>query len=190
MTPGASFTVEVDDREIREALDAILARMEDTRPFLQDIGQLLMNSVQENFRREQAPDGTPWTPLRPGTIKDRLRARRSAKGILRRSGMLYGSIAWQLEGDGVRVGASTAYAAIHQFGGSIDRKARSGTVWHGRLRKGVAGRRFAKKTNKTSTATPVQIGAHTITMPARPFLGVSPTDERRILEAAERWLSL
>lgn len=188
MSTGASFTVEFEDQELRDALAALVARMEDTRPFLKDVGQLLMNSVQENFRREQAPDGTAWTPLSSATIRSRMRSRRSSKGILRRSGMLYGSIAWQLEGDEVRVGASTAYAAIHQFGGTIERKARTGTVWHGRLRKGVAGRRFAKKTNKTSTATPVSIGAHKIIMPARPYLGVSAADERDILDAAERWL--
>lgn len=68
--------------------------------------------------------------------------------------------------------------------------ARQGKIFRRRLKDGTLGRRFAKRKNKSSVATDVKIGAHLITIPARPFLGLSATDGIDIIDLAQRWLGL
>lgn len=62
----------------------------------------------------------------------------------------------------------TPHAAIHQFGGTINRPARVGKVFN------------HKKAS---------VRAYTIIIPARPFLGLSEDDRIAIIELADEWLS-
>lgn len=187
---GFSIRIEIDEEEARRNLNELLARMSNPRPFYEAAGNILVRSVGENFQRQSAPDGTPWMPLRPATIRARHRRGRSAIAILRETGILAGSIFHQVDDDGVRVGSPVEYAAIHQFGGTIDMPARAGKIYRRQFADGSFGRRFAKRKNKTSVATEVAIGAHQITIPARPFLGIGPDDETDIIAAARRWLAI
>jgi len=187
---GFTIQIEITESEARANLDGLLDRMDNPRPFYQAAGDLLVGSVGENFRREGAPDGTAWTPLRPATIKARQRRGRSALAILRETGILAGSIFHEVADDGVRIGSPVKYAAIHQFGGTIDMPARSGKIYRTQNKDGSIGRRFAKRKNKTTVATDVSVGAHQIRIPARPFLGISPNDEADLIEIARRWLEI
>lgn len=187
---GFSIRIDIDAEEARANLDALLDRMADPAPFYREVGNLLVGSVGENFRRQQTPQGVPWQPLRPATIRARQRRGRSALAILRETGVLAGSISFEVAPDGVRIGSPVRYAAIHQFGGTIDRAPRTGRIYRRQFSDGSFGRRFAKKENKTTVATKVAIGAHRIRIPARPFLGVSDQDETDIIELARRWLEL
>lgn len=186
---GFNIQVEIDAGDARDNLDALIGRLGQPRSFYQAIGNHMVASTGENFLAETTPDGTPWTPLKPATIKARQRRGRSGLGILRERGRLKGSISFQLEEGGVRIGSPVAYAAIHQFGGTIERLARQGSIFRRQNKDGSFGRRFAKRKNKTSVATAVSIGAHQITIPARPFLGVGPGDVDDILRLAEQWLT-
>ena len=51
----------------------------------------------------------------------------------------------------------------------------------------MVGRRFARRADG-GEGREVAIKAHKITIPARPFLGVSKEDEEDIFDMAERWL--
>lgn len=99
--------------------------------------------------------------------------------ILTLRGHLRSGIRYQVQGPlSVQVGTNTKYAAIHQFGGTIDRPARPAT---GRYRS-VAGRTiFAKKRNVT-------VPAHKIQIPPRPFLGVSAEDSTEIQRIISDWV--
>ena len=96
----------------------------------------------------------------------------------------------RVDDEGAIIGSKVEYAAIHQFGGTIDMPARAGTIFRRRFADGSLGRRFAKRKNKTSVGTEVAIGAYRITIPARPFLGVSRNDEADIFALAHRWLAI
>lgn len=187
---GFSIRIEINIEEARANLNALLERMSNPRPFYLAVGNLLVGSVGENFRRETGPDGTPWAPLSAATIKARQRRGKSAIAILRETGVLAGSIASEVADDGVRVGAVPAYAAIHQFGGTIDMPARTSKIYRRQNKDGSFGRRFAKRKNKTTVATDVEIGAHQIKIPARPYLGISETDKTDIIALARRWLEI
>ena len=189
---GVSFTVEVDDLATGQELRALIDRMENRQPFLQAVGHGLVNSTQKRFDRGIAPDGAAWKVLAAATIRQRTRKGLTPIKILLARGKLRGSIINQVEGDGVLVGASAAgdqkdYARIHQLGGTISKPARTGKIYRMKDENGQVGRRFASK-DTANHVTDVSIPAHTITIPARPYLGVSAEDEKWILEDAEDWL--
>lgn len=187
---GITIQIQLNSEEARRNLSALVERLSDPRPFYKKVGEIFESSVIDRFQTETAPDGTPWTPLRPSTLASRLRRKKSGQGILRDSGALRMAISHQVEEGGVRVGVASGikYAAIHQFGGTINMPARTGKIFRRQFADGSFGRRFAKRENKTSVATGVRIGAHRITIPARPFLGVSPQDEADIIDLARGWL--
>lgn len=173
-----SIELELNTAETQARLLALIERMDNRRRFFADVGQLLVDSTHERFRSQTGPDGKPWTPLRPNTIKAREKRGRSAIRILSERGLLSGSINYRTTNDSVSIGAVPEYAAIHQLGGTINKAA--GTRW-------MAGRRFARRADAPD-GRDVAIKAHTITIPARPYLGISKEDEEDIFDATERWL--
>lgn len=94
-------------------------RLDNNQPLLQDIGEALVQDIRLNFIRESEPDGTPWKPLDPGTLNEKLSLGFPAD-ILRRTGALFKAIDFMLEGDN-KVVAGPAIERddllIHNFGG-------------------------------------------------------------------------
>lgn len=185
---GISLKAELDATEAQAKLRAMIGLMGRKRPFFEDVGNLLVASIGRRFRAERAPDGTPWAPLKPATIKARMKRRRSKISILRETGRLAGSINYKAGDDEVRVGSPDERAAIHQLGGIIEMPARVAKIYRRKAKDGAVGRRFVKK-KKANVVTDVSITAHRITIPARPFLGISAEDQADIMAAAERWLA-
>lgn len=149
------LTVEIRDISARQGLTRLKDGLGHPRPLLQGVGEFLKTDAQERIRAGgPAPDGTAWKPLQPLTL-----ALKKGKGILREGGYLLDSITWQLDEEGeVAVGSRMIYARIHQFGGVI--KPRHGKAL--RIR-GLASPRAS------------------VTIPARPYLGISAAG-RTILE--------
>lgn len=170
-----TITAELQSEEATMRLQMMLDRMTDRRGLFKAIGDRLVGSAGENFRNERGPDGAAWTPLKPATVRARSRKAKSGLRILSETDALSGSIRAQATNDEVRIGSPVVYAAIHQLGGTISRAASSRTI---------VGRRFAK--TGAQGGREVGIGDYTITIPARPFLGVSAEDAIDILQMAER----
>jgi phage virion morphogenesis protein len=180
---GVSITATLTDEEALARLGELVARMERPEGFYRNVGEHMVDvSVAGAFDQERAPDGAPWAPLAPSTV----RKRKAAGPILRLRGHLRGSISYRVEAEGVRIGTPSPYAAIHQLGGRIEREPRQGVVRFARNAK--SGRRFVSRRHKGHVEQTVQVGAYVIEIPARPFLGVSAADEARILRLAEIWL--
>ena len=180
---GIVIQAELHDEEAQAALQGMLDRMANRRPFFMAVGERMLASAQDRFRTETDPSGTPWVALRPATIRARTRRGQLPMTILRsnskgKSGSsLAGSLNYVATTDDVQLGSPLPYAAIHQFGGTIEKDAGS---------RYMVGRRFAKR--EQDGGRDVAIKAHSITIPARPYLGLTPTDEEGILEDAEDWL--
>lgn len=83
--------------------------------------------------------------------------------ILHRSGALARSIDYAVQGMQAIVGSGLIYAAIHQFGGTILPK---------------AGDRLAFRIGNR------QVFARKVTMPARPYIGISADDRAELVQAA------
>lgn len=189
---GVLFTVEIDDLAVGQELRALIARMDNRLPFLKHVGEGLANSTKDRFQHGAAPDGTPWAALSASTIRQRTRKGQTPITILLAKGKLRGSIISQVEGESVLIGPSAAgdqseYARIHQLGGTINKAARTGRIYRMKNEQGQVGRRFAAK-ESANHVTDVNIPAHTISIPARPYLGVSESDEAMLLEDAKDWL--
>ena len=159
---GVTLRITVTQAELRQALGAIADFARDPTPAWKVIGQDLVTSTQERMRAETGPDGTRWPDLKP----DYAATKRGA-GMLVESGRLIGSLTRQTSGSQLLVGTNALYGAIHQFGGVI--RPKSGAALRFRI-----GRRW--------------VFARKVTMPARPFLGISAQDRDDMLDTMEHFM--
>ncbi|MBC9246733.1 phage virion morphogenesis protein [Paracoccus sp. 11-3] len=192
---GIRLSLQINDAAARDQMQDLLDRMENRQGFFKSVGELMVRSTSDSFRNQRAPDGTPWVSLRPATIRARERKGQLPLTILRsnskgKSGSaLAGSVSSIATNDEVAIGSPVRHAAIHQLGGTINKPARAAKIYRRKNADGQVGRLFVRK-EEADVVTDVTIPAHTIRIPARPFLGVSAADERAILEMGIEWLSL
>ena len=174
-----------------EPLEKALTRMrllgERPRSIWDAIGQYGESSTRLRFKHQVGPDGQKWKVSKRVAKKGGMTLQ--LKGI---QGGLLGSIAHQSSNSGTEWGSNKVYAAIHQFGGKINRLAHSSTL---RLRTGKGGALlrqkdhahlavFAKATHKRAVSRRYTVGAHVINMPARPYLGVNQADGAEMVNLA------
>lgn len=92
----------------------------DLTPLYQEIGEILLASIDRNFREggrvgTQDADGQ-WTGGPSKWIESK-RAQDDAGQTLLDTGQLAASITYSATSSGVTIGSNKVYAAIHQFGG-------------------------------------------------------------------------
>jgi len=148
---ATSFKISIDDAAVQRAFDRLIRAGTDLTPAMDDIGRSLVASTEIRFERGHGPDGAAWTPS--------YRASSEGGKTLVKEHHLKDSITHDPSRDEVRVGTNVLYAAVHQFGATIRAKTSRGL----RFRSG--GNWVTKKQ---------------VTIPARPFLGVSRDDQAEI----------
>ena len=132
----------------------------------QEMGQELQWLVQQGFEGQHAPDGTPWQPLSKSTV----RKRGSANPILRVSGRM-SRTHLRVSAQGAEVGSNLAYAAIHQYGGEIKRQGGSVKLHFKTFKSGPRrGKTLFSKVGSATFGMRATVGAHSIRIPARPWL--------------------
>lgn len=110
---GTRFTLDTSALKPLEARVRAMADM-DTSTLMPRLGEYLQRSVQDRFKAQAAPDGTPWETLAPRTAK---RKKYNANKVLTERGFLRRGIHYQVTAPGtVEVGSNLVYAATHQFG--------------------------------------------------------------------------
>lgn len=181
---GTNIRIEVDAKRASQAVSGAAEALQDPKPMLRDIYEELIRIHRQRFNNQKAPDGKPWQALSPRYKKSK---KKNQNKILTRDSDLQGSLRGLIDDDGLLFGTNIVYGAIHQFGGQIKRKARTASVFFKQRRDGSVGNRFVKK-SKSDFAQDVNIGAHTVTMPARPWLGTSVQDDANITKIALRYL--
>ncbi|WP_337267062.1 phage virion morphogenesis protein [Oryzifoliimicrobium ureilyticus] len=182
---GASITV---TDEISPAIERLVATTQNASQIMSEVAGYLLSSTQERFQRETGPDGKKWQALSPRTAS--ARAGRGVRGydhILRDSVRLYNSLTTASNATTATVGTNVIYAGIHQFGGTIEQGERSQKLSLKRIR-GKRGMRFVRSGRKGAIEREVTIGARSITIPARPYLGVNAADEAEIAAIIEAGL--
>lgn len=193
-----SITVDLQDRAT-QALDALAGRLTRPRVLLKALADGIEARADARFDSQTGPDGQAWAALAPATR----RAKKGTKTLTESGDLRLSLVAQATDAAGV-VSVAQPYAAIHQFGGTIERKARTATIRHrtdarGQLLRsaimGGQGLIFAKASHKRALARDVEIGAHSIKIPARPYLPVRSDGslydaERAELEATiNAWLA-
>lgn len=168
MAESFSINIAVNSTEVRDALNRALQATGNLTPAMKAIGERLLRSTEENFKSEQAPDGTAWPKSAAAIAANRK--------TLSASHQLRNSIWYRAGKDEVRLGTPKPYAAIHQLGfdGPM------GVGAHTRKMTHIFGR-------KLKSPVPVLVRAHIrqVNLPARPFLGVGTGDEREIIDILE-----
>ncbi len=124
------------------------------------VAEGLRTSTLERFREELSPEGERWTPS--------VRAQEKNGKTLTASAGLKNSIRAKSDDTGAAVGTNKIYAATHQFGDERTIRAKNKK----NLTFRVGGRWISKPSVR-------------VTIPARPFLGVSREDEEEIREILE-----
>ncbi len=189
------LTTEVHDQAVRAALNGLAKSLTDLRPVLQDIGEDIVQRAKARFGSSTGPDGARW--------KDK-KHKDGRPTLVGETGNLRRQIVRSVSGNTLTVSANPVYAAIQQFGGQIERAPYSKQVRHRTdakgelLRSKIMGGRglvFAKDSHKRALTRWFEVGAHTITLPARPFMPVRadgslyPAEQAAVLAALNGWLA-
>lgn len=139
------------------AVSEAAQRLAEPRPMWEAIGRVMVDSTRRRFDDGAGPGGAPWKPS--------ARAAEGGKTLvgLGMAGGLMGSITYDADDGGVRWGSNMRHARIHQLGGTIRPKQAAA------LRFKVGDR---------------WVTADSVTIPARPYLGVDAEDELIIADIA------
>lgn len=148
----------LDDLAIRNRLAALDVAAGDLSPLMDAVGETLLRSARDRIEATNvSPDGIPWPPS--------FRARLDGTKTLYLSGRLRDSITYRAGRRQVEVGSGLKpYAAVHQTGATI-------------VPKDKGALRFA-------LADGTVVVARSVTIPARPYLGVSAEDGTEIVALA------
>lgn len=201
------LNVDLSAGDAGRRLSQAAAQLGDARPLFRAIAQVVEAETEANFAAQGRP---AWVPLSAETQRERLKRNKgsSVLKILQDRGILASSISSDYGADFALIGAggaAAAYARIQHYGGTIERPAYSTKVRlrtdakGSLLRQGANGKLavFAKDSHKRVRESWHEVPAHTISIPARPYLPFSgpaggeilfPTAERSILDAVEGYL--
>lgn len=163
---GSFIEITANTPEISAKLRELQGAIQNLTPAFRDIGEALLNSTRKRFEDSVAPDGTKWQALSEATLIGR--ARRASGGRLKNKDGRYSKK------------AALGYAFAKPL---IDR-----------------GNLFGLLTVKASKqevriGTPLiygathQFGNPRLNIPARPFLGLSQSDEQELLDILNDHLS-
>lgn len=178
------ISIALDAREALAALEGFEKMPDDMTPLMHNIGALGVQSTVDRIAlTNRAPDGTPWEPSE--------RAKREGNKTLQDTARLRDSIDYIADTDRVLWGTNVVYGRIHQLGGTIKREARTQNIFR-RVNKARTGflsaGRFVKR-SKSNFAQSVNVGAHNIALPARPYLGLSRQDEADIAAVSVEFIA-
>lgn len=179
MAEGVRITV--NDEAVNRQIDAVSSIEGGKREILEPFGAYLVTATQRRFERETAPDGAKWPQLSPRTAAKRIKGRRRGfDNILRVSRRLEQSVAYRISGGELHVGSNVAYAAAHQLGAEIEVAERQQTIFQNYDAKTDTFDQKFRKKSRSNFARDVTVSAHTITIPARPYLGIDDADRTEL----------
>lgn len=186
------INISISDGPLRAALGRLIAALKDTTPVMGALSEIMIDASARAFASTSDPaTGAQWKPLSSSRQRQRAKKGRSVANILQDSGLLVGSITEasgelavrEIGPDHALVGTNVPYAAAHQFGATIQRQAAPVTV---RLHEVNGRTQFAEAGHERVRVVDTIRNAYTITIPARPFIGVSSTDIQDMLDVIAR----
>lgn len=158
---GTTLEVKYQDAEVQQMarrLGAALGRV-NFKPLMEVIGGNLVSVTQLRFEKGKGPAGVAWPVSR--------RVQQGGGKTLMLTRRLCDTIAQDgplATAQSVEIGSNVEYAAIHQFGGTI-----------------------SAKNGKALNVPGIGLRS-SVTMPARPYLGIDSQDESLLLDVTDRWL--
>ncbi|MCW4589353.1 phage virion morphogenesis protein [Gluconacetobacter entanii] len=163
----AFISVSGDTGPIQSALDAIAAIGTRPQAVLESIGLELHDRTVRRMEQGIDPRGIRWETYAP--LNPLYQENKETTHILIESGALRDDIHSEVEGNALLVGTDLIYGAIHQFGGVIRPKSAPALTFE------MGGEIFHRGS---------------VTIPARPYLGLGVGDEAAIIVRLDEFLSL
>jgi len=148
-----------DIRTLQRKMRA-LTELEDLKGVMKSLGEGVRTGTKERFKEEKSPDDKKW--------KKSIRAVESSGKTLTQTAKLRNSIRVRANNTGFAVGTNLIYAATHQFGDKRTIRAKNAKA----LRFMIGGNWVSKKSVR-------------VTIPARPFLGLSEGDIKELAGGIE-----
>lgn len=151
--------IQINDTGVLAALNRLMLEGSEKRDLLDMIGIGEAENTRMRFIDQEGPDGTPWKPS--------LRVIRDGGETLRDTGRLMNSVTHRVGSDHVEVGTNVSYAAVMHAGATIH------ATGGGYLKFRVGGAWVQKRS---------------VTIPARPILGLSPEGEQEVISLIDHFL--
>lgn len=161
---------DLDQGQAQKYFGDLIARGANLLPLMQDIGEFLTETSKQRFQTSTAPDGTRWAPNAPATYLAYLNAFKGSfgkDGRITKRGTARAGGKKPLIGETGRLGNEIAYAATADHVDITSGLAYSAIHQFG----GQAGR------------------GRSVTIPARPYLGISASDDAAITDMAGAYLA-
>lgn len=155
-----SINIKSDLPKLQRPLRQLLKLGLNPKPLLEQIAWEGEVQTRERFSTETGPDGKKW--------EESLRKKLFGGKTLTRDGHLGDSISSAATDTQAKWGSNRIYAAIHQFGGVIKAKTSKGLAFQ--------------------LADGKDVVVSQVTMPARPFLGLSDENKQDIQATVRRYL--
>jgi phage virion morphogenesis protein len=156
---AVTLRLSLDDVVARNYLEDLDQAAADLTPLMDNIGALVEQSTKDRISETNvSPEGAPWPKS--------LRAQEDGGKTLFASGILAASITHNAGRQSVEIGSNLIYAGVHQTGATIVPKSADVLTFQ------LPGGQF------------VQVGS--VTIPARPYLGLSADDIDDITDLTER----
>lgn len=173
------ISIKINTDALEHTVETLQHRFSHMRPVMAGISLLMLEVVEDAFANERNPvTGTQWQPLKPTTQQQRARRGHTGK-ILQVTGSLAASIQAESGDDYALVGTNKSYAVVHQFGFSGTQSVST----HSRQVSKVFGKRLPHAVHQA-----VKAHSRQQNIPARPFLGMSQSDEQRIKDKVQEYL--
>lgn len=194
MPEHSDIQIEVKDKEVRELIAKLKAKMQDLTPVMRRIGEVIIFSVQQNFetggrylsKNSWQGGSRKWDELSEATIKKRTDKGYWPGKILIQRARLASSINYKADPDSVTVGTNTKYAAIMQFGA---KKGEFGTkTFTQRVKehiRNIHGKAVNVRAHERTVTLPLPWG----NIPPRPYLVIQPEDMLDIKEIINAYLA-
>lgn len=157
-----SIRVEGDTRKLINAMKSVAEL--DRAGLNEALGEGVRESTLERFKRSRGPDGKRW--------RTSVRAATTGGTTLVDTAQLRNSITSKSDATGFAVGTNVKHAATHQFGDTRTIRPKKAKA----LRFRVNGQWVMKK-------------KVTVTIPARPYLGLDEEDMEELQDQVERFVS-
>jgi phage virion morphogenesis protein len=101
--------VQIDLTQVNTAFTNLGSALDDATPLFNLIGQELELSIDDSFRTETDPDGSPWASLDPSYVAQKVK-RGFIPKINQRRGDLRASISYKAYSDRLEIGANVPYS--------------------------------------------------------------------------------
>lgn len=118
----ADAVVTIQDDELKalcSRLNGMALKPAERKALLASIGEEIITQTKDRFAEKKTPDGDDWADIAESTknyYQKKIGSKNPGNGILWRQGNLMDSLTQEAGSWSVVVGATKAYAAVHQYG--------------------------------------------------------------------------